>query len=89
MIHIKQGILDSQSDLMIKFDLFFGILGIMTISGKLGTNTLDHRLGNTKSDSVLYFTPNEAIIKCQGYLRIELYQFERVLALIITYLVGG
>ena len=52
---------------------------------------LDHGLGNTKSNSkssVPYFTSNEAILKCQGYLRVELYLFERVLVIIITCLGG-
>ena len=42
---------------------------------KTGTKTLDHGLGNTKSNSkslAPYFTSNEAIRKCQSQLRIEL-----------------
>ena len=41
----------------------------------LGPNALYHWLGNTKSNSkssVPYFLSNEAILKCQDHLRVEL-----------------
>ena len=75
IIQNLEDLLDWQSHFGIELDLFFGILGIMTFWGKLGPNTLDHWLGNAKSNSkssVLYFTSNEAILKCQGHLRVEL-----------------
>ena len=63
-------------------NLFFGIWAIMTIYGKLSPNTLNHGLGNTKSNSnssTPYLTSNEAILMYPGYLIVELYLFERVL----------
>ena len=75
VIQNLEALLDWQSYLGIEFDLFFGILGIMTLWGRLGPNTLDHWLGNRKSNSkssVLYFTSNKAILKCHGHLKVEL-----------------
>ena len=47
-----EALLDWRSHLGIWFDLFFGVLGIMTLWGKLGPNTLNAK-SNSKS-SVLY-----------------------------------
>ena len=54
----------------------------MAIWGKLGVNTLYHGLGDTKSNfnsSATYLTSNEAMLKCQDHLWVELNLFERVL----------
>ena len=74
VIQNLQALFDWQSYLGIEFDLFFGILGIMTLWEKLGPNSLDHWPGNTKSNSkssVPYFTSNETILKCLGHLRLS------------------
>ena len=60
---------------------FFGILGITSILEKLGLNTLDYKLGNTRSHSkslVPYFTSNKTVLECLDQLRVKLYLFERV-----------
>ena len=49
IIQNLEDLLDWQSHLGIEFDLVFGILGIMTLRGKLGPNALDNWLGNTKN----------------------------------------
>ena len=60
----------------------FGRLGIMAILEKLGLNTLNYGLGNTRSNSkssVPYFTSNKTMQKWQDHLRVKLCLFERVL----------
>ena len=58
---------------------FFGILGIMAILEKLDPNTLDHGLGNRRSNSAPYYTSSKTILHCQDHLRVKLYLFEKVL----------
>ena len=57
----------------------------MAILEKLGLNTLNYGLGNTKSNSkssLPYFTSNKTMQEWQDHLRVKLYLFERVLGLL-------
>ena len=54
----------------------------MAILEKLDPNTVDHGLGNRRSNSkslAPYFTSSKTILKCQDHLRVKLYLFKKVL----------